>query len=315
MKHFVTLIVFFYACHFGVFGQEESVRNSENHIDSTEIKFKILKDSLSTFKQLIPAVSWNVINKGEIEFVIFSSLLFADNFRNEQGENVELPYLQTHLQSGIQATYGISNDRLNLGLDINTALVDLDYGAGKSPFSLFREKEYPDISTGLVVTSIGPRVRWRPLRKNYNLVIQASTWFPTYGNSGYPAMFGLEQVYGNALLFYNLPINQKLYMFAQVGIQYGFRNSQSSNIFVFPASLFFSYLISQKLIIFGVGNFAQIRSDETTYKNGGTMQMGLGTQYQFSKSYAVNLYYTKELAGKNYYAYDNLSLSLRVLLK
>ncbi|REG92866.1 transporter family protein [Algoriphagus antarcticus] len=314
MKHLGLLSIIYCFIILTSFGQDKILLDSAKDSDKIEQKYSVLKDSIAKYRQLIPAVSSIVINSGEIEIVFFSSLAYAGSFRNDLGNNDDLPFLQTYLQNGLQATYGIKSDRLNLGLDINTGLVDIDNNANNFPSSIFRKKEYPDISTGLTVTSIGPRMRWRPFLKNYNLVIQVSTWFPTYGKSDYSYLFGLEQVYANAQIFYNQPITKKLFLFSQIGMQYGINNKKSSNIYIFPFSLFLSYLATQKVIFFGFGNHVQIRSNESIFKNAGTTQLGLGTQYQHSKNYALNVYYAKEVGGKNYYSYDNISLSIRVLI-
>lgn len=314
MKNSKILVIAFCFISIVTFGQNENISDTIKNSNNIDQKFRELKDSLSRYRQLIPAVSSIVVNKGEIELIIYSSLAYASSFRNDLGERDDLPFVQSYFQNGIQATYGVIKDRFNLGFDINTGLVDIDNNATKFPSSLFRKKEYPDLSTGLILTSIGPRVRWRPFRKNYNFVLQASTLFPTYGNSDYKYLFGTDQIFANAQLFYNLPITKNLFLFSQFGVQYGIKNNQSSEIFVFPISIFLSYLVTPKTILFSFGNFVQIRSNESIFKNSGTTQIGFGTQHQFSKKYVINAYYAKEVSGKNFYTYDNVSLSIRILI-
>lgn len=279
-----------------------------------EEKYQALKDSLSQFPQLIPAVSSIIIGHKQIEINFFNSLITANKYRTKGGIAENSTFRQTYFYNGLQITYGLPKDNLNIGLDVNTTSAMIDYNRENSYFKIFLPYQEPNRSSGLTVTSIGPRVRWRPFTNNYRFIIQGNVLFPTYGNSSSKNLLGQEQTYISTQIFYSQPLYKKLFLFSQTGVQYGFKNNLGPSVLLIPITGYLCYLVFPKTVLFGLASHNQLLSRNIQYKVSNTTQAGLGLQYQFSNRYFFNVYYASEIAGKNYNIFDNYSLSIRVLL-
>jgi len=164
------------------------------------------------------------------------------------------------------------------------------------------------------VTSVSSRIRWRPLKNNYNFTVQSSVNFPTGVSTDKQSILGLSQVYFITQFLYNQPLSKRLFFFPQLSFQYGFKNNNASSVFYVPMSVYLSYLVPKKTILFALANYVPIfsKQNNTSY-NSCTLQLGGGIQYQFSHHFLVNAYYANNITGKNYGDFESYNLSFRYI--
>src|SRR5680860_1501204 len=150
-------ILTFLGLFFATLNAEGQIHKPETGDPSNKMeeKYLELKDSLSQFQPLIPAVSSVIIDHNQVEINFFNSLISSNSFRNMEGMTENLPFRQTYFYNSLQVTYGISKDNLNLGFDLNTTSARIDYNRESSFLHIFLPNQGINRSSGLTITSIG----------------------------------------------------------------------------------------------------------------------------------------------------------------
>jgi hypothetical protein len=308
MKSFILisfLLTFIFSCAFG----QEKIKDSLDHLTELEEKYRKSKDSSALLHPFIPAVSSVMLNKKQIEINFFSSLSTTNKYRDDKSDLNELEFRQTYLFNTLQFTYGISkNAKFNIGFDINSATGRIDEDRNSSMFKIFTSHTEGNSKYARAITSIAPRIRWRPLKKNYKFTIQSSFIFPTSVSAEKQNILGRSQVYFLTQFLYNQPLNKRTFLFSQLSLQYGFKNDQAPAILYSPISVYLSYFIPRKTVLFVLINYIPLLSKEN---NRYTFQLGGGLQYQISRLFLINCSYANDITGKNYPDFTSYNISLR----
>ena len=246
----------------------------------------------------------------------FNSLISANRYRVENGDLYDLDTRNTYFYNTLQLTYGLSgNSRFNAGFDINTIMGRIDEDRGSSLFKVFGSQGGGGSRYAKAITSIAPRIRFRPFKRNYRFTIQSSILFPTGISNEKESILGKNQIFFLSQFLYNWPLNQRLFLFSQLSIEYGFERTDAPPLFISPLSIYLSYLIPKKTILFILTNYVPVFTKADSWKyNQYTFQVGGGVQYQFSKRILINAYYTNDIAGKTYYDFAGYNLSARFLI-
>ncbi len=308
-----TLIIFMLFITHSILAQEN---DSTNHYGQLEEKYQRLKDSVSRLSPFIPAVSSVLVNYKQVELNFFASIISANNFRDDDGHLGDLNGRQTYLYQTLQATFGTTKRaRFNVGFDVNMVMGRIDQDRTSSMFKVFDSGVEGNSRYARAITSLAARLRWRPLKRNYNFTIQGSFIFPTNVSNEKQQVLGYKQTFLALQFLYNQPLSERLFLFSQLGLQYGFKRENVSDVFFSPISLYLSYLIPRKTIPFILFNYIPMFSKNNSWSYSRyTMQVGGGIQYQFTRRLLVNAYYANDIKGKNYPDFNTYSLSLRYVL-
>ena len=310
MKTCILILFILHMLAHSILAQE---KDTTDHYYQLEEKFQRLKDSVSRLSPFIPAVSSILLNHKQLEFNFFASIISANNYRNDEGHLGNLTVRQTYLYRTLQATYGLSrNARFNVGLDVNIVMGRIDQDRSSSMFKVFDTDVEGASRHAKAITSVAARIRWRPLKRNYNFTIQSSVTFPTGISQEKQRTLGYNQIFLMSQFLYNQPLSKRLFLFSQLGLQYGFERGNAPAAFFSPISFYLSYLIPRKTIPFILFNYIPMFSKDNSWSyNRYTMQVGGGLQYQLSRRLLVNGYYANDIKGRNYPDFNSYSLSLR----
>src|SRR5688572_13645965 len=159
------------------FGQDSTSQSTG--YKKFEEEYKRYRDSADKYA-LVPAVSMSLIGNREVEINLFNSLLTANKYWNDAHDRIDLNARATYLYNTLQVTYGVSKDfRFNIGIDINAVTGRIDGDPNSSMFQIFNSSTSGNSRYAGALASIAPRIRWRPIKKNYKFTIQASVSIPT----------------------------------------------------------------------------------------------------------------------------------------
>jgi hypothetical protein len=282
-----------------------------------EEKYQRLKDSVSGLSAFTPAVSSVLLNHKQREFNFFASVISANNYRNDEGHLGNLDVRQTYVYRTLQATYGLSrNARFNVGLDVNIVMGRIDQDRNSSMFKVFDTNVKDSSRHARAITSVAARIRWRPLKRNYNFTVQSSISFPTGVSQEKQWTLGHSQIFLMSQFLYNQPLSKRLFLFSQLGLQYGFERDNVPAAFFSPVSFYLSYLIPRKAIPFILFNYMPMFNKDNSWSYSHyTMQVGGGLQYHITPHFLVNGYYANDIKGKNYPDFNTYSLSLRYVTR
>lgn len=313
MKPFLLLILLLSLVISSVPAQEKN--DTVDHYESMETKYQKLKDSFRLSHPFIPAVSSVMIRHEQIELNYFFSLASTTRYRDIGGNLQDYNARLTYLYNTLQFTYGISKHaRFNIGLDVNAAMGRIDDDANSSVFKVFDASTTGNSKHAAAVTSVAPRIRWMPFKDSYRFTIQSSVLLPMPVSDEKQQVLGRSQIYFQSLFLYNLPLSERLFLFSQLGLQYGFKRTDVPAVFYSPLSVYLSYYVPKKLILFGLMNYVPIftKANKWTYDRY-TVQAGGGIQYQISRQILLNAYYANDLKGKNYPDLDIYTISVRFI--
>ncbi len=310
MKSLIPILVFLFLLVASGSAQDSV---SDQHYNQLEEKYRHIKDSLALLHPLIPAVSSVVLHYQQLEIIFYNSLITADKIRNNQGELTDLGLRVSYFYSTFQFTYGVSkNSRFNVGLDVNAIAGRVDEDENSSPLKVFDTQVGGRSQYARAVTSFGPRIRWRPFKGDYRFTVQSSLSFPTGIPYEKEQVLGPDRIYFLAQALYNQPLSKRMFLFTQLSLQYGGQKSINPSILITPLAAYLSFLIPKKTILFALFNYVPIFTQDKNWNYSRyTFQIGGGVQYQISKKFLVNGYYTNDIKGKNYQGFSNYNLSIR----
>ena len=273
-------------------------KEADDRYKKLEEKYAHLRDSLLLLHPLIPAVSSVMIKQSQVELNLFNSILTANHYRDEDGQMRPFNFRETYFYTTLQATYGISpKARINAGIDVNTITGRVS-GVHATAF-----------------TSMAARVRWRPIRRNYNFTVQASLGIPFHIQESKQRILGQPPYYFLTQALYNLPLGKQLFLFGQFSLQYNFKRENVPAALYAPLTPYFCWYIPKRVILFALVNYVPIFAVEDNWSYRYTLEPGGGIQCQLSRAWLINLYYTNDVSGKNYPDFSGYYLSMRFITR
>ena len=313
MKSFVLIALLLYFFTSNTACQDKN--DSTDRYQLMENRYQRLKDSFGVSHPFIPAVSSVMIKHRQVELNYFASLASANSYRTDAGDLMDINVNQSYLYNTLQITYGLSkNERFNAGIDINSVAGRIDQDRNSSIFKVFNPSVTGNDKYAFAVTSFAPRVRWRPLKKNYKFTIQSSVRLPTPINNEKQAILGSNQIYFLSQFLYNQPLSNRLFLFSQISLQYGFKRTNTAAVVFSPVSMYLSYYIPKKVILFALLNYVPIFINQNKWTiSRYALQPGGGLQYQLSRQVLINAYYVRVVAGKNYPELAGYNISVRFI--
>lgn len=197
----------------------------------------------------------------------------------------------------LQWQYGLARtNRLSAGLDLYYSRLRLDPDEGGSPFAVFSGN---DPAGGLAVgavSAIGPKVRFTPFARHYELTLQASALFPV-AKRDYRTLLDEDRVRLALQASYVTPLPARFYVYAGADVQVKPANDLRNQTTWFTPLNFFIFnklLQNDPQSLFLFAGIAYNPAFEKEYK-GGLRRVGAattwnaGVQYGFSPAWSASL--------------------------
>ena len=221
------------------------------------------------------------IPKGQIELKVFNNLYSQKT--SSTGDKVDAR--STFNTTSVSALYGI-NQRFNLGVDIKYRRT-LNSGIPSSALDVFKSLDGPTGRTGL--TGIGPRIRWAPFPKFSGFSLQSTFTFAVgdelEGNADQPFIDWNNNIFWTQF-FFDKSIGTKFSFFAEVDVTW--EDIGDFNKLTFPVTSIFSYFPDKKVTLYALAGYAPTVTPDFDYFH----QLGLGTKYQVTRRFEIELLYT-----------------------
>lgn len=225
------------------------------------------------------------IPQGTYEFKIFNNL-YSQTIGNESNGGSR----STFYTAAISALYGLTN-RFNVGIAGRYRFVRND-GLPSSPLAAFTFEKSNQNRTGL--TALGPQIRYAPFPALKNFSIQSTFTFPIgkelAGNNEQPYIDWNGAVF-HTQFFNDFTLSRSFSFFAEVDLlieDIGFKVEDHSFRVSTPLVGIFSYFPTPKSTIYAISGFSPFWQQDFDY----FYQVGLGSKYQISSSFEVELLYT-----------------------
>lgn len=274
-----------------------------------------MRDSLDNLLIVNPTSSAILVEKGQVEFYSFNSLLISNRFNDRDGQNSNIPGSQLYFSNISQLNFGLSKlRRFNAGIDVC-------FSAYR--YSLDKEQTYTAVfDDGAVsaLTYVGPRIRVQPFRNVRRFNIQVYSWIPVADAATQQALNTSRVVTGATFFYYKYILSKlAISLQANTSINIPGENSEESATpaLNLPLSFAVSYAPSQKNIFFASGSYVRMNEDISTFMEGADsdyVMVGAGYQHIFFRTVFLNISYNTTLMARNYGTWSGLNAGIRVLL-
>ena len=229
----------------------------------------------------------STIPKGQIELKIFNNL-----YTQRTGIGETNGTRSTFFTTSISLLYGLNN-KLNVGLSSRYRRVRND-GLDTSPFDvLTTSSSVGSARHGL--TALGPQIRYAPKEEWTNFSIQSSFVFPIgndlAGSNTQPYIDWTGPTWWTQF-FNDFSIGNSFSLFTEIDVlieDIGLSSNGHINRFSTPVTTILSYNPSPKATIYGITGFSPFWQGEFDY----FYQVGVGTKYQFTPMFEIELLVTK----------------------
>ncbi len=222
------------------------------------------------------------IPKGQVELKIFNNLYTQRTTSN--GEDLDAR--STFHTTSISALYGI-NQRFNLGVDLKYRRT-LNSGIPSAALDVFKSLDGPTGRTG--ITGIGPRIRWAPIPEWSGFSLQSTFTFAIgdnlEGTADQPFIDWNNNIFWTQF-FYDKSIGTRFSFFAELDVLW--EDIGASDRVTLPATLIFSYFPTKKITLYTLAGYAPTVTPDFDYFH----QLGLGTKYQVTRRFEIELLYTR----------------------
>lgn len=223
----------------------------------------------------------STIPKGTFEIKLFNNL-----YSQQTGNGEMLTDRSNFFTSTLSVFYGLSS-RFNIGLNTRYRQVSND-PLPASPIKVLSDPS----RTGL--TAIGPQIRVAPVPSWENFSIQSSFVFNVgdelEGNADQPYIDWDGPTWWTQF-FNDFSIGDKFSLFTEVDFiidDLGSEDEGHLNRISTPVTLIFSMTPNPKLTIYTIGSYSPYWQENFDY----FYQFGLGTKYQFTPKYEIELLYS-----------------------
>ncbi len=225
------------------------------------------------------------IPRGNTETKIFNNL-YTQRF----GSNGERTDRSTFFTTIFSFLYGVNN-RFNAGVDIRYRRV-LNDQLPSSVLTVFEKQESSVSRAG--ITTIGPKIRWAPVRAWQNFSVQSALWLPIgddlEGNGERPFIDWNGATWWTQF-FNDFSLGNNFSLFTEIDFMWediGNGNNGATNRISTPATVIVSYFPNPKTTVYALTNFSPFWQRDFDYFG----QAGLGAKYQFTPNIELELLYT-----------------------
>jgi hypothetical protein len=258
-----------------------------------------------------PNFSNLLMPKGYTEVLINNSLISSNGAWNAEGDAFDILSRYTYYYETSIVNTGLSKSgRFNGGLEVHVARAYVDSEPESSPLNIFKKSPRGFIDREQAVSSIGPRIKWRPFKHNLNFVYTSTLQVSLLNDDEDQNLLVQSHLsWGNQFL-YSIPWGKKLIFFAQDDLYFNSAIDKSSNMSYYNGLTLYGYLLINKHLF----PFASVGYNTILEKSLPTAQfmpVGLGLQYQYSMRFTLNVYYSRYAWAKNYLDWHTLNLGVR----
>jgi len=228
----------------------------------------------------------STIRKGTTETKLFNNL-----YTQRTGSEGNLTDRSTFFTTTVSFLYGL-NDRFNVGFNTRYRRVRNDK-LPSNVLGVFGSNLESGESNRQGFTAFGPQIRYAPVPKWENFSIQSSFVFPIgknlAGSSTEPYIDWNGATWWTQV-FNDFPIGTKFSLFTEIDFLLEDIGGGDDNInrFSTPVVAIFSYNATPKLIFYALGGYSPYWQTEFDY----FAQAGLGTKYQFTPNFELELLFT-----------------------
>ncbi len=257
--------------------------------------------------------------KGYVEVLLSNSLLTSNTgWSNTNSSKFDLNARYTYDFVTAIANLGVSkSNQFNAGIEIHYAIGYHDSDSKSSPMAIFQSSPPGIVQRSSALTSIGPRIKWRPFKHNFHFVYISTLQLPVLSNSYAESLLGQSRVqWGNQFL-YSFSAGKRIIFFAQDDLYVYFKQGiDSHNQYYEGLTLYSYFLITKHLFPFvSTGYAGSFGTDvSSNFRNlYHALPAGAGLQYQFSLRFTFNVYYNQYVWAKNYNDWKTFNLGLRAV--
>jgi hypothetical protein len=245
-----------------------------------------------------------------LEFQIYNNLYTQTSWRDKEGKEVPLNQRSSYYTVMFQFGYGISKaGKINIGLDINLKSVRNDPDRKSSPFKtlLFKKRSF----TQTAITTLGPTVKFAPLRNIKGLSVESSFWFPVADNVERAPWLDYNRYTSWTRVYYDKNFGNNYQLFTEMGVlmrlQKDFKMDRT--ITEMPLSLYFSYFPTNHLVFYGMSQYSPTITNPNTFYT----QLGAGIKYQVLPKLNIELMYSDFIYSANKGAGRTINLGIRYI--
>lgn len=289
-----------------------------NEVSSEEKLSMTEKPALSVIQSLTPSA---LLKHGQWDASIFNNLYTETSSAGSDGEQKTNPSRGSFFTSTLKFNYGISkNSRINVGIIANIKSNKKHEKRTDDPSEVLNFKSEDKISrAGLA--SIAPAIKFTPFKNISNFSIQTSFQIPVSDKpeGDNDKLIWLDKsspMWSNQFFFDKSFFNDKFQFFAEIDINYNFKNdgffSNSINI---PMTVFLSYFPSSKLTFYVQGQEGPtwwINDKNLPYQD--FTQVGIGGKIQLLPSLNLEGSITDFVRGINSGTGETYNIGLRYVL-
>ncbi len=241
----------------------------------------------------------SLLEWGQWEVKYFQQLYSQTRFYDGNGESIDQGSRSNFYSGILNFTLGY-NKRVNFGFDAWIQAASID-SPESSPFKLFT---FPGGSQGRVLLSaIGPKVKWQPLRKVNDFTLQSSLLLPVAndpeGRENNRPFVATQNILWWTQIFYTWNFHEKAQLFSEIDLYWNIDRRLDfgqSGFFATPASAFLSYFPTQKATVYVMNQFWPTLGEGVF--SSWWYQAGVGAKYQVSKGVDLEVMYGRFLAGR-----------------
>ncbi|NMM47344.1 hypothetical protein [Marinigracilibium pacificum] len=269
----------------------------------------------SNLEKYTPSI---LFSKGQWELNTFFNIYTQNSIRDKNGDKIELSSRQTYLNGLLQYTLGVSNNaRINVGMDFmfNRSFYDSRSG---NPLKVIYSGDGDYQRT--VLSAIGPRIRFVPIKEINNLSIQSTFLFPVAKNQEAPLFTAHDRYTWFTQIFFDQRLNNKWRLFLEGDVLYRIkRYSDQTNFVRFPVSAFINYFPSSKASLYTNIQYSprfENISNEFDEQFGFTSwftQVGIGGKYQLTSKLGAELSYGNFINSRGDGAGYTINFGLRYI--
>lgn len=281
--------------------------------DWTLNDFTALASSTSTPSSNVQAYTPSVLLRNkQYEIQFFNNLYTQKAWRNAKGEIEQLGKRESWNTLMMTFNYGVSkNSRFNIGLDVNLRSTRVD-ASNSNAIDIFRF-EQNDLNRTTIAT-LGPKIKWSPLKSVPKFSIQSSFWLPVAKNLESTPWLEYDRYSSWTQFFYDKTWNNKYQLFTEIDLWFRIPKL-NSNIGLSetrlqtPVSAFFSYFPTNKSTVYAQVQYSPTVTNWPEY----FLQTGLGGKYQVLTKLQLEASYTNFVLGNTAGAGATFNVGLRFI--
>jgi hypothetical protein len=287
-----------------------------------EVRDDTGEQEVSNIQSYVPS---KLLKKGQVDVQLFNNLYTQTAFRDIDRDLIELGQRGTYFATFSQVLLGTSKSaRVNWGMDVIFKSVRIDNDVKSASIKVLNFESSNLTRTAL--TSIGPKIKFQPIKNNPNFSIQSALWIPIANDleavGGGKPWLDWDRFTSWTQVYYSQQLGSKFQLFYEVDLLARFSkpaswyvdNRAKGNLLSTPASFFVNYFTTAKSTV-----YAMIQYAPSFEFNGGNFidsdyaQAGIGGKYQLTTHFAVELLYSNFFTAKNAGAGRTYNVGLRYI--